>query len=143
MPTKTIDDDLFCSNCYIEFDTKEMGLYIRGYDNSVTGFCPNCGWIEVIPAKKLDEDPELSEFMEKKAQEQQEIFTYPNSRVIRYPPENWQITHKKELERWRKYCERLSEIEEYFDNLKRNPLWADLDLEKEKEIALKNFRENY
>jgi hypothetical protein len=96
-------NDFFCKNCGCEFTVDEMGLYLRGYDDSLTHFCPLCGWLEVANVDRFNTDPEFEESMRKRFEGEVEaaIYEYPNNEIVKMPSETFVKWHERELKKWR------------------------------------------
>jgi hypothetical protein len=82
-----------CSNCYGEYELGELGYFLNPENNSVSGFCPNCGWIEFIKSDNFTPDPENEKILENGPEK---VYPYPKEKdIIKRPDTNFQEKHQK------------------------------------------------
>lgn len=105
------EKSFYCKNCMNELVVEEMGLFLRAYDDSITHFCPNCGFLEMIPASKFEETEEYIKILEEGTDEYHEY--PPASRIIKHPDATWTKIHERNLMPLREAMESIGkEIEE-------------------------------
>lgn len=88
---------LVCENCCSELDPNELGLFQNLESESISGFCPACGWRVFITSNEFDwESEELKEVSENGPEK---YYAYPKEElIVKMPKKVWINRHKRFME---------------------------------------------